>query len=407
MRIGFDISQTGQTKAGCGWFADSLIRHLAEIDSQNEYLLYPTFGDLYWDAVGPAATVHIDRPNFRRGLSHPTLAEAQQFWRNPGDDFEARLGTPDIVHSNNFFCPRGLTEARLVYTLYDLMFLEHPESTTEANRIGCFAGAFNASLRADLIVAISEYSRRHFLDTFPHYPPDRVHVVHLASRFQLRADCARPEKLVRLQPGRFWLNVGTIEPRKNLRRLLQAYARLKEQLGEIFPLVLAGGKGWLMEDFDSVVEKLGLRQDVVVLGYAEESELQWLYQNCFAFIYPSLFEGFGLPVLEAMSLGAPVIASNTTSLPEIVGPAGLLVDPLQEGEIFQGMLKLSIDPIFRAKLRDSLVEQAKRFSWIRTANEIQKVYREALRRPRFGGQFVRKGSTSDPVGKQVGKLGSN
>jgi glycosyltransferase involved in cell wall biosynthesis len=405
MRIGFDVSQTGQAKAGCGWFADSLIRHLAEIDSQNEYLLYPTFGDLYWDAQGPEATTQINKPNFRRGLSHPTLAEAQQFWRNPDAQFEAQLGSPDIVHSNNFFCPRGLTRARLVYTLYDLIFLEHPESTTEANRVGCFAGVFNASLRADLIVAISNYSRRHFLDTFPHYPPDRVHVVHLASRFQLRADCTRPEKLARLQPGRFWLNVGTIEPRKNLRRLLQAYARLKEQLGGSFPLVLAGGKGWLMEGFDSFVEQLGLRQDVVILGYAEESELQWLYQNCFAFLYPSLFEGFGLPVLEAMSLGAPVIASNTTSLPEIVGPTGLLVDPFQEGDIFQAMLKLSIDHTFRAKLRDSLVEQAKQFSWIRTASEVQKVYREALRRPRFGGQPAQKGSELDRLGKHFGKLG--
>jgi glycosyltransferase involved in cell wall biosynthesis len=270
MRIGFDISQTGKTKAGCGWFADSLIRHLAEIDSQNQYLLYPTFGDLYWDEAGPAATVHIDRPNFRRGLSHSTFTETQQFWRNPGAQLDAQLGAPDIVHSNNYFCPRGLTGARLVYTLYDLIFLEYPESTTEANRIGCFAGAFNASLRADLIVAISHYSRRQFLDTFPHYPPDRVQVVHLASRFQLRADCVRSRRLARLQPRRFWLNVGTIEPRKNHRRLLQAYARLKEQLGGSFPLVLAGGKGWLMDDFDSFVEKLGLREDVVVLGYAEQ-----------------------------------------------------------------------------------------------------------------------------------------
>ena len=295
MRIGFDISQTGQAKAGCGWFADCLIRHLAEIDTQNEYILYPTFGDSYWDAEGPAATARIDRPNFRRGLSQATLAEAQQFWRNPGDDFEARLGEPDIVHANNFFCPHGLSQARLVYTLHDLMFLEQPESTTEANRNGCFTGVFHASLHADLIVAVSQYSRRHFLDIFPHYPSDRVAVAHLASRFHRQPDCARPGKLARLRPGRFWLTVGTIEPRKNHRRLLQAYARLKAQVGESFPLALAGGKGWLMEDFESFVDKLGLRRDIVGLGYVEEAELQWLYQNCFAFLYPSLFEGFGLP----------------------------------------------------------------------------------------------------------------
>ncbi len=384
MRIGFDISQTGQAKAGCGWFADSLIRHLAEIDTQNEYILYPTFGDSYWDTEGPAATAQIDRPNFRRGLSHATLAEAQQFWRNPGDDFEARLGEPDIVHANNFFCPHGLSQARLVYTLHDLMFLEQPESTTEANRNGCFTGVFHASLHADLIVAVSQYSRRHFLDIFPHYPSDRVAVAHLASRFHRQPDCARPAKLARLRPGRFWLTVGTIEPRKNHRRLLQAYARLKAQLGESFPLVLAGGKGWLMEDFESFVDKLGLRKDIVVLGYVEEAELQWLYQNCFAFLYPSLFEGFGLPVLEAMTLGAPVIASNTTSLPEIVGAAGLLVDPLEEEAILDAMHRLATGQIDREVLCAQAMARAREFSWDSTAKQVVGFYQQVVTRPRLG-----------------------
>ena len=108
MKIGFDISQTGKAKAGCGWLADSLVRHLAEIDARNEYILYPTFGDGYWDIVGPETTVHVDKPNFQRGLSHATLAETQRFWRNPAADLEAQLGVPDIVHANNFF-------ARAVY----------------------------------------------------------------------------------------------------------------------------------------------------------------------------------------------------------------------------------------------------------------------------------------------------
>jgi glycosyltransferase involved in cell wall biosynthesis len=390
MRIGFDISQTGQAKAGCGWFADSLVRQLAAIDAQNEYILYPTFGDVYWDTVGPAATAQIDRPNFQRGLSHPTLAEAQQFWRNPGDDFEARLGEPDIVHANNFFCPHSLRRARLVYTLYDLMFLEHPESTTEANRNGCFTGVFNASLRADFVVAISHYSRRHFLDTFPHCPADRVMVAHLASRFHRQPDGARSGKLARLQPGRFWLNVGTIEPRKNQRRLLQAYARLKARLGESFPIVLAGGKGWLMEDFDSFVDQLGLRKDIVILGYVDETDLQWLYQNCFAFLYPSLFEGFGLPVLEAMTLGAPVIASNTTSLPEIVGRAGLLVDPFAEDSIVEAMHRLATGQVNREVLREQGLARAREFSWHSAAERVREVYQHVVGIPRVGAALEKR-----------------
>jgi len=381
MKIGFDTSQTGNAKAGCGWLADSLIRHLAEIDDQNEYVLYPTFGDAYWDADGPQATVCIDRPNFRRGLSHGTLAETRAFWQSPTPDLETQLGAPDIVHANNFFCPRGMDKSRLVYTLYDLMFLEYPESTTEANRIACFTGAFGASLRADFIVAISSYSRDHFLNTFPHYPPDRVRVVYPASRFHLQAECAQPRRLAHLQPGRFWLNVGTIEPRKNQRRLLQAYARLKAQLGESFPLVLAGGKGWLMEDFSKFIDQLGLGGDVILPGYVEENELQWLYQNCFAFLYPSLFEGFGLPVLEAMTLGAPVITSNKTSLPEVVGTDGLLVDPFSEESIFNAMHQLATGQVNRDILRRQAMLRSREFSWRSAAERVREVYEQVVEMP--------------------------
>ena len=374
MKIGFDISQTGSVKAGCGWFADSLIRHLAKLDSKNEYVLYPTFGDLYWDAAGPVSTLAIPQPNFHRGLSHRSHAETQQFWRNPPVDLEAQLGTPDIIHSNNFFCPTGLANVRLVYTLYDLCFLEHPETTSEANRLACFTGAFQAGLRADLIIAISQYSRNHFLQIFPHYPADRIVVVHPASRFIWQEKLLPSDKLTRLQPDQFWLTVGTLEPRKNHRRLLQACARLKAQMGKIFPLILAGGQGWLMQDFNRSIQELGLQEDIILLGYADDNELQWLYQNCFAFLYPSLFEGFGLPVLEAMTLGAPVIVSNRSSLPEIVSSAGLLVDPFQEESIVNAMHQLVTGQANREMLRQQSLTRAREFSWHSAAQKICTLY---------------------------------
>jgi glycosyltransferase involved in cell wall biosynthesis len=383
MKVGFDVSQTGQGKAGCGYFADSVIRTLATIDAENEYTLYPTFGDFYWDPAWPSMTCQIAQANFRRGLGHRTFEAAQSFWSSSFPELDERLGNPDIVHANNFFCPIGLQHARLVYTLYDLAFVEYPEWTTEANRVGCFDGVFNASLYADCIIAISQYSRRHFLATFPHYPADRIVVVPLASRFLPGANPARPRTLPQLQPQQFWLNTSTLEPRKNHVRLLRAYARLKASEGQTFPLVLTGAKGWLMDDFEKTIDDLGLRQEVVLLGYVDDAALQWLYQNCFAFVYPSLFEGFGLPVLEAMSLGAPVITSNTTSLPEIVGSAGILVDPLQEEELFSVMLKLSREEIQPEALQARAREKAKEFSWERTARQIKDLYREVVSRHRF------------------------
>jgi len=268
----------------------------------------------------------------------------------------------------------------LNYTLYDLSFLEHPEWHAEQNRVGCFEGVFNAGLYADMIISISEYSRGHFLEIFPHFPPDRIRVVPPASRFSHKPNLARPSSLSSLKPGEFWLNVGTLEPRKNQHRLVQAYARLKARNPGTFPLVFAGGRGWLMEDFHAMVEHLGLVKDIVMPGYVDDSALQWLYQNCYAMVYPSLFEGFGLPVLEAMSLGAPVISSNVTSIPEIVGDAGILVNPFDEGEIFGAMSKLLQNRGLRASLIELGRARAKRFTWESAALTILECYRNCTRR---------------------------
>lgn len=374
MRIGFDVSQTGRHKAGCGYYAYNLIRALADVDQINEYVLYPAVGDVYWDPECATQTVHIDRPNFRRLAAPQSFEASSKFWRDPPSDFEERIGNPDIFHANNFFCPIGLRRARLVYTLYDLSFLEEPSWTTEANRIGCFTGVFRASLFADAIVAISEFSRRHFLEVFPHYPASRTHVIYPASRFDGPQDLPTPATLRRLEPGRFWLNVATIEPRKNHRGLLEAYARVVRSTEDPMPLVLAGSRGWLTDDFDRIVEELGLGGRVLLLGYVSEDELRWLYQNCFAFVYPSFFEGFGLPVLEAMSLGAPVICSNTTSLPEIAGDAAVLVDPREHEALASRMKDLLQGQIPRDVLRERGFAQARRFSWWTSARRLVQLY---------------------------------
>ncbi len=378
MKIGFDVSQTGKSKAGCGYFADSLLQHLAALDRQNEYILYPTFGDFFFDPDWSAITDQRRQANFRRGKAPRTLEAARVFWNNPAADFEKQLGYPEVIHANNFYCPVGLKQARLVYTLYDLSFISHPEWTTEANRVGCFNGVFNASLHADRIVAISEFSRRHFLATFPHYPPERITVIHLASRFTKGLQLAKPPSMTALQPDQFWLSVGTLEPRKNQQRLLQAYARLRKEGTTCFPLVLAGGAGWMMDDFTKQAELLGVQRDVTLTGYVDDDALQWLYQNCFAFVYPSLFEGFGLPVLEAMSQGAAAITSDCTSLTEITGDAGLLVDPLSEESICQAMRRLSQDHALRSSLQTKAKQQASGFSWTNAAREMLKVYAEVM-----------------------------
>jgi glycosyltransferase involved in cell wall biosynthesis len=381
MKIGFDVSQTGAYRAGCGYFARSLIRALTAGGVHDSFLLYPTFGNFFYDADWRRTTYAPEHPHCGRGLAFADFEGCYRFWTTPPRDFEDRLGRPDVVHSNNFFCPRHLRRARLVYTLYDLSFLENPEWTTEINRTGCLEGIFQASLHADHIVAISHFSKRHFLQVFPHYPEERITVVHLASRFQNFTRAPHPGALARLRPEQFWLCVGTLEPRKNHDRLLAAYANLKARLGRTWPLVLAGGKGWLMDDLNRRIDSLGLSEDVVITGYLDDEALKWLYQNCFAALYPSLFEGFGLPVLEAMSLGAAVISSNVTSIPEIAGDVALLVDPLRGDEIAQAMYRLTTQNGLRARLRDGAERQAGQFRWEDAAQTTLQCYEQAVLAP--------------------------
>ena len=379
MKIGFDISQTGQAKAGCGYFADSLIQALSRIDEQNDYILFPNFGTSYWDPDGKRSTRTIHSPRFTRKVIAAGAAESRQFWEEMTPDKENVLGTPDIVHSNNFSCPKRFKNAKLIYTLHDLNFLEYPEFTTEENRWICFNGVFDASCYADYIAAVSDYSRKTFLNVFPHYPEDRIAVVYEGSRFKdvSPVDASLQIKL-RLTSNRFWLGVGTLEPRKNIRRLLRAYAGFQKESAERYPLILAGGKGWMEDDLEDYISKMGLSDHVKLAGYVSDAQLAWLYRNCFAFIYPSLYEGFGLPVLEAMSLGAPVIASNNTSIPEVVGDAGILIDPLKEEDICLAMLQLTENPLVREQLKKKALIQAALFSWESTAKRVLDIYRHIM-----------------------------
>lgn len=383
MRIGFDVSQTGQAKAGCGYVAHNLIEHLARGYPGDRFLAYRSFGDFFWDPEGERHTTVPALPNVEAVPLPAGREEARRFWHPGRPAPEDALGAPDLIHSNNFFCPTNLASARLVYTLYDLSFVRHPEWTTEENRAGCLRGLFDASLCADMILSISDFSRRHFLAEFPHYPADRVRVFPLASRYRDRAPGRRPAALPDgLEPGGFWLAVGTIEPRKNYTGLLHAYARLKAaRPRRRLPLVIAGKAGWLEGPFAALLDGLGLRDDVTVTGYVDDDELKWLFQSCFATVYPSFWEGFGLPPLEALSQGAAVITSDVSSLPEVVGGDALLVDPHDPAAIAGAMERLLDEPALLADLRARAPRRSERFSWDEAARVAHDAYGRALDGP--------------------------
>jgi len=380
LHIGFDVSQTGSTKAGCGYYAHALVKALLDLAPHHRYSLFPSFGDFFFDAGMPLHAPYAGR-DVHYGPRHLAAETAARFWR--GDALEDALAHPDLIHANNFWCPTQLASTRLVYTFYDLGFAVDPAWSTEANRVGCFDGVFRSAIAADWVVAISHASRAHYLHTFPHFPEQRIRVIHPCSRFaDASEEGKRPRALDGANSSAFWLNVGTIEPRKNQRGLAESYARYLALGGAPLPLVFAGGKGWLMDEFQSHLRELGIAAHVIMTGYVTDAELIWLYRNCYANLYPSRFEGFGLPVLEGMQFGAPTIASNTTSIPEVSGTAAILLDPDDTEGWAQAMLRIAADREQRDRLATSARVQADRFDWKQSATELLALYDEAIAAPK-------------------------
>ncbi|MDF1758430.1 MAG: glycosyltransferase family 1 protein [Legionellaceae bacterium] len=378
IHIGFDVSQTGSNKAGCGFYAHALIKNLLEISPEVQYSLYPSFGDFYFDRFMPVTNQY---KSGSYGPRHISRRLASNFWNQL--DIESKINQPDIIHANNFWCPTQLRNTRLIYTFYDMGFLESPDWTTEENRFGCYSGVFKASIAADWIVAISEASKAHYLRIFPHFPEDRIRVIYPCSRFiNVHEKGVRPDSLKGIPEGEFWLSVGTIEPRKNQLLLAKAYAKYLSLNGKPMPLVFAGGNGWLMQDFQNQLRKLGIEDKVILTGYVSDKELIWLYKSCYASLYPSLFEGFGLPVLEGMQFGAATLTSNTSSIPEVAGEAAKLLTPDDTDAWAYEMLSLSKDTAERDRMRMLSIEQAEQFSWVESARELLQLYSEAIATPK-------------------------
>ena len=369
MRIGFDIAQTCLQRAGCAWYADSLARALIEVAPENKYFLYHQFGRWINDDISKGTFIK------HRSVEMPfwgvAAADARRYWT--GRTPEEKLpGEPEIVQSNSFQAP-ATSGAKLVFVIYDTSFWIYPEFTTEANRLNCQYGVLEAMERADGFLFISESGRTEFETLFPGWlernrKPSAA--IPLASRIQPPENSSPAE--------RHWLAVGSMEPRKNYDTLFTAIDRYWVESKNPSPLWIAAGAGWLNEKSRKRASDLETQGRIRVLGYVDEEHLAALYQQALGFIFPSWYEGFGLPVLEAMQCGCPVISSNRTSLPEVAGDTALYVDPDNPAEIAQAMIRLEGEPLLRARCREAGLRRAREFSWNRTAKTTLAFYREVL-----------------------------
>lgn len=286
----------------------------------------------------------------------------------------------DLIHSLSYVQP-VVCPAKSVVTMLDLTFMRMPRSFNRWNRLYLSTMSTISARLSHRIVAISESTRQDII-RYLRVPPEKVEVIYCGvdAPFRQIEDPAVLERFrsERNVPDRFILYLGTLEPRKNVERLIEAYAKLRLGGHTSHKLVLGGAKGWLYERIFARVGELGLSNDVLFTSYIPYQELPLWYNCADCFIYPSLYEGFGLPPLEAMACGTPVVTSSTSSLPEVVGTAAMTVDPLDVDAIAGAMAGVLTDPSLRERLRAEGPRQAARFSWQETAARTLDCYRRVL-----------------------------
>src|SRR5579883_1977561 len=289
---------------------------------------------------------------------------------------DALTGAADVFHFPDFALPpvrRGAT----VVTVHDLSFLLVPECADQRLRLHLEKVVPLSVREADFVCADSENTRNE-LTTLLDVAPGRVEVVYggVDHRFFPITDPsaleATRQKYGLSFPYIFYM--GTIEPRKNLGRLLQAYTLFRQRFRFPHRLVIAGGLGWLYQEVLRDIDQLAAEQKVIFLGRVPDDDLPALYSLCDLFVFPSLYEGFGLPPLEAMACGRAVVCSNTSSLPEVVGDAGVLVSPYDVDGLAEAVAELLEDPARRAALGQRGIERARQFSWHEAARRTLAIY---------------------------------
>jgi glycosyltransferase involved in cell wall biosynthesis len=391
VRIGIDITSAIRQGAGIGRFTRELIRAFLSLDSMgvpsHEYILFAATGGLPRSITEPRLA-YVTQPAITRHLKFEicNLRFLSDDWlhriwhraRLP-IPIETAIGRVDLFHEPDFVLPPTLPRTPTVLTVHDLTFVRDPESAFPRLRRYLNCVVPRSVARATHVLADSAATKNDLVELF-HTSPDKITVLYggVDARF---APVRDPERLaavrakynIGLDP--FILGIGTIQPRKNFRRLVQAFSHLRPPaFASDLKLVIAGGKGWLYDDIFAEVKRLGLEGCVLFPGFVDDDDLPTLYSAAEMLAFPSIYEGFGLPILEAMACGTPVVTSVTSSLPELAGDAALLVEPTDVDAIAAALRRLLQEANLRHRLVAAGFDQARKFTWEKAAAQLLEIY---------------------------------
>ena len=355
MRIGIDIRSTLKKKTGIGYYTLNLIKNLSEIDTVNQYSLYSKIGLFNRDKKLP----QINGGNFGHCVNRLGI--------NP----LFLLKNLDIFHTSSYDLPKP-KKTKLVVVVHDVIHKAYPLGHSKKTIEDVDKKLINILPQADRIIAVSENTKNDIL-RFYKINSDKIDVIYSGIDDNIYKLPKKDSSL-----GKYLLFVGTIEPRKNVSGLINAYHILKTKYKIPHKLIIAGMLGWSYNDVPLLVEKLKLQNDVEFTGYITRERTNILYNNADVFIYPSFYEGFGFPILEAFKCGAAVVTSNTSSCAELAKDAALLVNPSDTEEIAESIFKIISDENLKQTLQLKGLNRAKEFSWKNTANNTLKLFERVV-----------------------------
>lgn len=384
MKIAFDaIPLVSQGMSGIGWCEAGQTMAMADMHPENDYqYTYFTLRNTEGKArqIAPFArdSIKINSCNFSGTLYRAAI----NFLPIPYSWF---FGSDrDITHFFNYIVP-PFVKGKKVVTVYDMVYKAFPETMRFRTRNMLNMSLKRSMKRADIIITISEFSKTEILKYFPEHEK-KIRVVPCGVDLDFFKPCDDQAKIEAVRKkfnieGDYFLYLGTLEPRKNLEMLIDSYKLFLdkcEDKANAPKLVLAGGRGWLFDSIFEKVKTLNLSDKVLFTEYLASEDRTPLMCGSLAFVFPSIYEGFGMPPLEAMACGVPVLTSNAASLPEVVGESAVIVDPYSKESICEGLERISGDAELRARLRAEGLERAKMFTWKHSAELLYKAYEELV-----------------------------
>ncbi len=383
MRIGIDVRCLSEgRRTGVEEYTLNFLQRLFELDTRNDYILFfnsfkSPQADFSWLEKYPRVVL--------KKFSFPNKILNFLFWYLNWPKIDKLIGGVDIFFMPNIIFGSVSSDTKLIVTIHDLSFERYPETFSWIRRVWhMFINTKKICQRADKIIAVSESSARDIASLLQ-IDKNKIQTSYsgVSEKFQVldrnNSDLVKIKEKYDL-PYKFILYLGTIEPRKNITGIVRAFNLLQaeaEKSGNTeiqkYKLVVAGSKGWLSEKIFAEINASKYRKDIKVINFVEDADKEFVLNLAALFVYPSFFEGFGFPPLEAMACGVPVITSNNSSLPEIVGSGGIMIDSDKPDEIYQAMKEI----LTKSELRDNLIAkglaQAQKFTWTKTAEDFLKL----------------------------------